>query len=365
VTDLASPPVNAAFDEEAAGALIGRLFESAVGSIEILTVLLGHRLGLYAALDAADGPSTAPSLAASTGLDERYVEEWLAQQVTAGLLTISPGESLAVVLDPAARAVLVDDSSPFYGISMALLLAGIADALPQVEQAFRTGGGVSFGEFGDDVRHGQALFNRFAFTNDLVDSWVDVAGVRPLLERPGARVLDLGCGVGWSTIALAQAFPTASFVGVDSDEASVLDARAEAAMAGVADRVSFEVADAAGPWAPASYDLVTVFEALHDMSRPGDVLAAARAALRPGGRVLVMDEGVEDELTPNGSPVERLMAASSVLHCLPVGRSDADEHAVGTMLRPSIMRSLASGAGLESVEVLPIEHDFFRFYLLS
>ena len=184
-----------------------------------------------------------------------------------------------------------------------------------------------------------------------------------MLSADGATAIDLGCGAGWAGIALAKAFPNLVINGVDSDEESILDARRNATDAGVGDRARFEVVPADGEIG-GPYDVAFYFEALHDMGHPVESLAAARRALKAGGVVVVMDERVEEEFAPNGSPIERILAASSVLHCLPVGRSEKGSAATGTLLRSSIMRRYAEAAGFTSVEVAPIKHDFFRFYML-
>ena len=184
------------------------------------------------------------------------------------------------------------------------------------------------------------------------------------VQHDEARALDLGCGTGWSSVALAQAFPSLTVLGVDSDEASVLDARRNATEAGVGDRVDFEVASAAAALRPDSVDVGFFLECLHDMGHPVEALAAVRSALRPGGRVVVMDELAAEEFGPDGSPTERLYGAASILHCLPVGMSEAGSAGTGALFRPATMRAYAAEAGYADVEVLPIEHDFMRFYLL-
>ncbi|HET6167201.1 MAG TPA: class I SAM-dependent methyltransferase [Marmoricola sp.] len=346
-----------------AGGLVERLFLATIGAVEVTTVYLGVRLGLYEELGE---PRTAAELAGAAGIDTRYAEEWLEQQATAGLVDVAePGSrsDRRYRLTDAQSLVLADADSPFYGGSLGLLSAGVGVVLPQLVDAFRTGAGISFGGYGDDVRLGQALFNKTGFLEQLTQEWIPTLGVGELLSAPGATALDLGCGTGWSSIAMAQAYPGLSILGIDSDEASVMDARANAADAGVGDRVRFEVASADEPL-PATYDVAFYLECLHDFGHPVESLAAVRAALKPGGAVVVMDERAEEEFTPDGSPIERAFAAFSVLHCLPVGRSEPDSAATGTLFRPSILREYAARAGFASVEVSPIEHDMFRFYVL-
>jgi SAM-dependent methyltransferase len=351
---------------EAGEELMGRLFEALLGSLELATVHLGSELGLYAVLDVARTPA---ELASHAGIETRYAREWLEQQAISGLVDVAAegdAESRRYVINKGQHAVLRDSESPLYAASMALLLGGVAAALPRLPDAYRNGNGISFGEYGDDVRIGQGLFNRGAFLGQLAEEWVPaMPEVAQLLARSNAAAVDLGCGVGWSSIALVQAFPGLTVLGVDNDDASVMDARANAAEAGLADRVRFEVGDADAGLDEATYDVAFFFEALHDMAHPVEALTAARRALRPGGRVLVMDERAEEQFAPGGSEIERLLAASSVLHCLPVGMSQPGSAATGALFRPDTMRRYAVDAGYAGVEVAPIEHDLFRFYVLT
>jgi ubiquinone/menaquinone biosynthesis C-methylase UbiE len=175
-------------------------------------------------------------------------------------------------------------------------------------------------------------------------------------------VLDLGCGLGASSIALARAYPRVQVLGVDLDQASVTEARAEAAKAGVADRATFVVGDAARVASEAPFDLVTVFEALHDIADPVGTLRAARAVLADGGSVLVADERVADAFTAPGDPVERFMYGWSVLHCLPATLAEHPAEAAGTVLRAPTVARWAAAAGFAEFEILPIDNPFWRFY---
>jgi 2-polyprenyl-3-methyl-5-hydroxy-6-metoxy-1,4-benzoquinol methylase len=348
--------------ETIAGGLVEQLFGAAVGAFEFGPIYLGVRLGLYEAL--ADDAHSAVTLARAAGIDQRYAEEWLEQQAIAGyvdVVTSGPRDSRTYQLSAGQALVLAAPDSPFYGGHMSRLVVSIGAVLPQLMVAFRTGGGIPFGAYGDDVRAGQGLFNKFALLNQLAADWVAPLGIDSLLSAQGATAVDLGCGVGWSGIALAQAYPDLLVTGIDSDEASILDARRNAAEAGVGHRARFETLASDGAIG-GPYDVAFYFESLHDMAHPVESLAAVRAALKPGGAVVVMDEKAEEEFAPCGSAIERIYAASSVMHCLPVGLSEADSAGTGALLRPSTLRTYARQAGFTSVEVAPIEHDFFRFY---
>ena len=184
-----------------------------------------------------------------------------------------------------------------------------------------------------------------------------------MLAAPGARIADVGCGEGWSTLALARAFPEANVTGIDVDEPSVTAARAHVQQAGLADRIRFGDPDELDE--PASFDAAFIFEALHDMPQPVQVLAALRRAVRPDGLVVIMDEAVADEFTAPGDVVERAMYGYSTLICLPDGLSSSPSVGTGTVLRRSLLTRYATEAGFTGVDVLPIDgFAFFRFYRL-
>jgi 2-polyprenyl-3-methyl-5-hydroxy-6-metoxy-1,4-benzoquinol methylase len=189
--------------------------------------------------------------------------------------------------------------------------------------------------------------------------------VHEALSRPGARIADVGSGGGWSTIALARAYPEATIDGIDVDAASVDMARKNAAGAGVADRATFTHADAAG-LTDSTYDAVFAFECVHDMPRPVDVLAAVERALAPDGFVVVMDEAVAETFSAPGNDLERIMYGFSLLVCLPDGMSSPPSAGTGTVMRPDTLRRYARDAGLAQFEILPIEDfGFWRFYRLA
>lgn len=186
-----------------------------------------------------------------------------------------------------------------------------------------------------------------------------------LLNKPDARVADIGMGLGLSSIAIARAYPTVQVDGFDLDEASVAAARQNAEAAGVADRVSFQIRDAGDPTLAGQYDLACAFECIYDMSNPVATLRAMGRLVGPGGTVFIADERVADQFTAPGDDVERYMYGFSILHCLPVGMVDQPSVGTGTVMRVSTMRGYAEAAGFSNVEVLPVAHDFFRFYRLT
>jgi SAM-dependent methyltransferase len=299
------------------------------------------------------------------------VREWLEHQAVGGILDVEdagaePGERRFSLPDGHAD-VLVDRDSSAYMAAFARMQLGIARAVPAVLEAFRSGGGVPYADYDADFCEGQGDMNRVSFVNLLATEWLPaVPDVHERLQStdPPARVADVACGTGWSTIALARAYPSAEVVGLDLDAASIELARANAAAEGLADRLSFEVRDAGDPGLSGSYDLVTVFEAVHDMSQPVEALRAMRSLLAEDGSLIVADERVADVFTAPGDDVERLMYGWSVLHCLPVGLAEQPSVGTGTAMRASTFEGYAREAGFSEVEILPIENDFWRFYRL-
>ena len=351
-------------------ALATRLFESSIAMMDIITVYLGDRLGLYRAL--ADlGAATAAELAAATGTHERYVREWLEQQAVTGIVAVADTTAGATArryrLPGGHREVLLERDSLSYLAPLARFTVGLTGPLPALLDAFRTGGGVPYPDYGPDAREGQADVNRTQFVNLLGSDWLPaVPDVHArLLADPPARVADVGCGTGWSSIAIARAYPSVIVEGFDSDDASIALARRNAAEAGLAGRVTFHVRDASDPALVGRYDLVTFFECVHDFGRPVESLAVARRLLTEGGSVIIADERVAEAFTAPGDDVERLMYGWSVLFCLPTGLADAPSIGTGTVMRPETLRRYATEAGFRSVEVLPIDNDFWRFYRLA
>jgi SAM-dependent methyltransferase len=342
-------------------ALAERIFASALGSFDIAGIYLGDRLGWYRSL-ADDGSATPDELASRTGTDARYAREWLEQQAVGGLLEVD-GDS-RFTLPVGYREVLVDPESLSLMAPLSRMIVAALGQLPRVAEAYRSGAGHGWDAFGADMREGQAAFNRPAVTHLLGREWLaSIADVHDRLTAdPPARVVDIGCGEGWSTLALARAYPRARVVGIDLDGPSIEAARRHAAEAGTDDGVEFRHGDAAALDEPA--DLALIVEAVHDMSDPVSVLRGVRQALAEGGSLIVVDERVADTFQPPGDDIERFMYGWSITTCLPDGRSRQPSAATGTVMRPDTLRRYAAEAGYGSVEILPIENDFFRFYRL-
>ncbi len=352
-------------------ALVERLLGSFTLGTELLTVELGRRLGLYEAL-ADRGPSTAAELAADAGIATRYASEWLDQQAHAGFVDAYGSEDAEgarrFVLPAEFVPVLLDIDHPAHLIGTAPLLLGVAKTLPAVADAYATSSGVEYAAFGDELRFGIASLNRPGFIG-ATRSWFET--MPDVVERldAGGTVLDAGCGVGWSSIGLARAFPNTRVVGIDLDEKSVEEARIHVAEAGLADRVQILHGNATDVAAlrsagPEGYDAVAVFQALHDMGEPARALAAFREVLADGGTVLIADEhGGDHPAIP--AEIGRVQRAMSVLHCTPATWAESDAVVNGTVLLASTLSDWRTEAGFERFEILPIEHPFWTFYRLG
>lgn len=366
---MAMPTHLSRAETERRDAFVERIGVAALGTFDLLNVYLGERLGLFRGL-AEGGPATPPELAVATGLHERYVREWLEQGAVGGILdvdlTADEPAGWRYALPAGHGAALLDRDSLAYVAPQALQVLGALGVLPHLLKAFRTGAGFPFDVAGEDMREGEAMGNRPMYLSLLGQSWLpSVPDLHArLTSDPAARIVDVGMGHGWSSIGMALAYPKAFVDGLDLDAPSVEAARRNAAEAGVADRVRFEARSAADPALAGRYDLVTAFECLHDMSDPVGVLRAMRALLGDGGSVVIGDMKSDETFSAPGDDLQRYFYGWSVLHCLASGMDGPNPAGTGTVMRPATLRRYAEEAGFNLVEVLPIEHESWRFYRL-
>ncbi|HUG34784.1 MAG TPA: class I SAM-dependent methyltransferase [Anaerolineales bacterium] len=348
---------------------IDRFLQSASGAFSLFSMYIGDRLGLYRAL-AEGGHATAAELASRTRTHERYIREWLEQQTVAGILEVEDENHAADARRfriPAGHIEpLIDCGSLNYMVPLAQLLVGAVKPLPSVLNAYRNGGGVAFDEYGTDLREGQAAINYPAFWHQLPNEWLPaISDVHSRLQAdPSARVADIGCGYGWSSLGMARGYPKIHVDGLDLDAPSIERAQENAKRNRLEERVHFQVRDAGDPSLAGQYDLVTAFECVHDMNNPVNALQTMRRLAKQDGTVLIVDERVGDAFTSKGNDVEWMMYGWSILHCLPVGMTDEGAAGTGTVMRTDTLKKYAAEAGFKHVEVLPIEHFFFRFYRL-
>jgi 2-polyprenyl-3-methyl-5-hydroxy-6-metoxy-1,4-benzoquinol methylase len=346
-----------------AEALAERILGEVNSAMSVLTIYVGHKLGLYRAL-AESGPVTPSQLAQKTGYSERYLREWLECMAVGGYLDYSSSSGTFSISEE-HKAVLVEENHPAYITPFTQWIPSFSGVLPELTKAFRTGGGVNYELYGQDTLDAIGLGNRPMFVNDYVSSWIPTLPDVESKLKQGGRVADVGAGVGWSAIALARGFPNIKIDSIDIDEESIRQARANAEKAGVAERITFhhspiEKAELSGP-----YDLVTAFECLHDMPYPLDALRKMRELAGPNGTVLIADEAAEDSLEENCNFLGHLFYNFSVLHCLPQAMVFPDAAGTGTAIKPSTVREYAKAAGFKTVEVLPIQNPFWRFYRLT
>src|SRR5438093_3566881 len=314
------------------------VFASSLGYFDILSIHLGLRLGLYRAL-ADGGAMTSDELASAAGIAERYAREWLEQQVTRAIVRADLGaDPTRFTLPPGHAEVLLDgDSLSFMGASVGQLMS-LPAAFGAVQDAFRTGGGVPYDAYGKESVEGQGASNRPTFLTTLPNEWlpaIDAIHVR--LSTGPARVVDVGCGTGWSSIAIARAYPSAEVDGFDADDTSIQMAGAHALESGIADCVQFHRADAAELTRHGPSDVATAFECIHDMARPVEVLGAVREALVDDGAMLIVDEGTRDRFTGEPDDLEAYFYGWSSFDCLPAGMYEQPSAGTGTVMRPSVL----------------------------
>ena len=344
---------------------VERLFGSVLATMDLQSVYLGDRLGYYRAL--GEGPLTSAELAARTGTAERYAREWLEQQAVTGILVTDPAVDAGTrryTLPTAYIAPLLDGLDLSHIAPFARAVVGFVKQTDLLLEAFRTGGGVSWAQHGADGREGQAGANRPLFLGPLGREYLPSIQDVDAALRSGGRAADVGCGLGWSSIGIALAYPEATVDGYDIDAPSIEAARRNAREAGVDDRVRFHAVDAATVDTLGGYDAVFAFECIHDLPDPVSVLATMRRLAGERGTVIVMDERVAETFTAPGDEVERMMYGYSLMCCLADGMSHQPSVGTGTVMRPSTLRDYAVKAGFADIEVLDIANDFFRFYRL-
>jgi SAM-dependent methyltransferase len=303
-------------------------------------IYIGDRLGLYRAMAGA-GPLTSQALADRTGTRERYVREWLGNQAAGGIVEYHPVDGTYELIDEAAELWAREDSPFFFAGAWELIASLWADA-DRVADAFRSGEGIGWGEHDDRLYGGCQRIYSPLYRGSLVREWIPALdGVEEKLRR-GARVADVGCGYGISTTLLAEAYPNSTFVGYDAHPGSIEAAQKAAAEAGVADRVSFEVADASA-FGGRGFDLVCFFDSLHDMGDPVGALVHARATLAEDGTVMVVEPAAGNSLEDNLNPVSRIYYAGSTFLCTP--SSLAQPGALGLGAQPRRLGQVLAEAG--------------------
>lgn len=347
-----------ALDEEKLNRFVFQAVDEVGATLNAALVVMGDKLGLYRSLAGA-GPLTPAELAARTGTAERYVREWLNAQAAGGYVEYDP-DSGRYTLPPEQTVALTDEESPAYLPGFFQLALGSVLDSPRITQAARSGEGVGWHEHSRDVHDGCERFLAAAYNANLVRSWLPALdGVVAKLER-GAQVADVGCGHGAATILMAQAFPRSTFVGSDYHEDSIDTARRRAEQAGVADRIRFETAPATA-YPGRGYDLVTMFDCLHELGDPVGAARHVRDTLAPDGTWMIVEPAAGDRVEDNLNPIGRAYYAHSTLLCTPASLSQQVGLALGAQAGEARIREIAERAGFSRFRRIadtPLNHVF-------
>jgi SAM-dependent methyltransferase len=344
MTAIAQEP---SIDEARLNAVIGQVVSDFGATASSALMVLGDKLGLYKAMDAS-GPTTSQELAKSTGTTERYVRDWLVNQAASGYIDYDP-QTERYTLPPESALALARENNPYFVVGGFELFLSMVRSEPHILEAFKTGAGLTWGEHDHGLFVGTERFFRPGYIGNLVANWLPALdGVVPKLQA-GANVADVGCGHGASTIIMAQAFPNSRFWGFDDHAPSIERAKQEAAEAGIADRVTFEVAGAQNYPQPdddeGGYDLVAFFDCLHDMGDPTGAIKHTAQSLAPDGTVLIVEPMAGERVEENLNPVGRIYSAASVMLCTPNAVATGNTH-LGTIATESALRQVVQKGGL-------------------
>src|SRR5436190_5358512 len=334
-------------DPDKLNALVGKMLGDLGGAFSVPTVRLGVRLGLFDALHAG-GPATAGELAGCAGgLTERYVREWALAQAANGYVDYDAAADTFSVSPEQAMVFVVKDS-PVHLTGAFDMVAAMIEGEPKVEHAFRTGAGVRWGDSAGCLFCATGAFFRPGYVNNIVQNWLPALdGVEARLKA-GAKVADIGCGVGFSTLLMAQAFPNSRFVGFDFHEPSVAEARRHAAAHGLADRVSFQAA-AVKDIADTGFDLVTAFDCLHDMGDPAGCARHMRRILKDDGAWMIVEPVAGDRPADNLNPVGRLYYNASTMICVPTSLDQEVGEALGAQAGEARLSAVVREGGFSRV----------------
>ncbi|SRR5579884_1021212 len=349
-------------DDNRAAEFTGRVLADTAAAATVVLAALGDRTGLFKEL-AAGGPGTSGELAKRTGLCERYVREWAAGLYAAGYLTYDETQQRYELPAEHAPTLATEPGPAFFG-GVHQELIGAIQRYDGVAAAFRTGGGVRADELHPDVAAGTSRFTAQWHRNMLVQLWLPLVPAVEAKLRAGARVADIGCGTGQALIELARAFPAMTGVGYDVSATAVAQARQSAAAAGVADRVSYEVLDAAAGL-PESYDVITTFDVVHDAVDPLGLLRSIRDGLRQDGRYLCLEINCSERPTDNVGPIAALLYGFSMLYCMTTSLAECGE-GLGTLGLPEpVLAGLAGKAGFGQVRRIEMDNPFNSLYELA
>ena len=332
-----------AIDQQKLEAFMGKFVGDLGAVMNAATIVVGDQLGLYKAL--AEAPLTAEALAKKTGTDARYMREWLSSQAASGYVQYDPKTQRFSLSEEQALALAVEGSPAFIPGAFQVAVAQFK-AIPKIVDAFKTGKGLGWHEHDVALFHGTERFFRPGYAANLVANWIPALDGVDNKLKAGARVADVGCGHGASTVIMAQAYPKSSFTGFDYHEPSIVHAREAARKAGVGDRVKFEVAMAQN-YPGAGYDFVTVFDCLHDMGDPVGASAHVKKSLSADGTWMIVEPFAHDRLEDNLNPVGRIFYSASTFICTPASRSQDVGMCLGAQAGESRMREVVTQGGFK------------------
>jgi len=339
---MSSPQVSK-LDMDKLNAFIGQFVGDLGATVHTGMVVIGEKLGLYKAL--ANGPMTPAELAAKTKTDERYLREWLSSQAAGGYISFNE-QTHKFYLNEEQAFTLANEDSPAYLPGAFELALGALNAVPRIADSFRSGAGMGWHEHDDGVFHGCEKFFRPGYAANLVTTWIpSLTDVKQKLEA-GARVADVGCGKGASTILMAKAYPKSKFYAFDYHDKSIEAARETAKREGVADRITFEIAKAKD-FPGKDYDFVAVFDCLHDMGDPVGAARHVRESMSPDGTWMIVEPFANDQLKDNLNPVGRMYYSFSTLLCTPCSRSQEVGLCLGAQAGEGRIRDVVTTAGFQ------------------
>jgi 2-polyprenyl-3-methyl-5-hydroxy-6-metoxy-1,4-benzoquinol methylase len=332
-----------AIDESKLNAFMGAFVHDFGATMHAATIVIGDQLGLYKVL--AGTPATAEALAAKTGTDARYVREWLSAQAASNYVDFDP-ETQCFSLNEIQAFALAEEGSPAFIPGAFQIAVAQFTAISKIVEAFRSGKGVGWHEHDAALFHGTERFFRPGYSAHLVDSWLpSLSGVTARLEG-GARVADVGCGHGASTMIMARAFAASRFVGFDYHAPSIMYARKSSEAAGLGERLRFDVAQAKD-FPGGNYDLVTVFDCLHDMGDPVGAAVHIRESLKPGGTWMIVEPFAHDHLEENLNPVGRVFYSASTCICTPASRAQEVGLCLGAQAGEQLIRRIVMEGGFK------------------
>ncbi len=349
-------------DKEKMAAFAGRLFNDMAGTMSVGMAYIGTKTGLFKTM-AGKGPLTAEAVTADSGLQPRYVEEWLKGMVATGYLEYDPDAGTFSLPEEHAYLLASEGTDHFMG-GLFFQAKGCIGVAGRVAHAFEAGGGVPFGDAEEENLIGIDLSNRGMYETRLASYWLQQVPDAVAKLEAGGRALDVGCGVGRVSIEIARAFPQATCVGLDLDERSIAMARSGAEAEGLAGRVRFEQKPLAGMDPGEPFDLITACDCVHDFAQPVETLREIKARLAGDGTFFVIEPKVADRLEDNRNPIAAMFYGFSILHCMTQSLA-ANGVGLGTCMGPSQTEALMKEAGFTRFEVLDIKSPVNLFYAVG